>query len=63
MRRADDWIEACHVDRTPTIVVNGKYRVHGQSAGSANRLIELVNWLVAQESAAGAPATGAPAAP
>jgi thiol:disulfide interchange protein DsbA len=63
MRRADDWIEACHVDRTPTIVVNGKYRVHGQSAGSANRLIELVNWLVAQESAAGAPATGAPDAP
>lgn len=63
MRRADDWIEACHVDRTPTIVVNGKYRVHGQSAGSANRLIELVNWLVAQESAGGAPGKGAPDAP
>lgn len=51
MRRADDWIEACHVDRTPTLVVNGKYRVHGQSAGSVSRLIELVNWLVAKESA------------
>lgn len=50
MRRADHWIRACGVDRTPTFVVNGKYRVHGQSAGGIDELIELVNWLVSKES-------------
>ncbi|MGH8195717.1 MAG: thiol:disulfide interchange protein DsbA/DsbL [Woeseiaceae bacterium] len=59
MKRADDWIKACGVDRTPTIVVNGKYRMHAQSAGGADELIELVNWLVAQESSATAAAAPA----
>jgi thiol:disulfide interchange protein DsbA len=38
------------VDRTPTLVVNGKYRVVVQSAGSEEKTVELVNWLVAKES-------------
>jgi protein dithiol oxidoreductase (disulfide-forming) len=38
------------IDRIPTIVVNGKYRVTVQSAGSPERMIELVDWLVAKES-------------
>lgn len=49
-RSAEDLIAAYHVDRTPTIVVNGKYRLHVESAGSEDRLIALVNWLVAKES-------------
>jgi hypothetical protein len=31
-------------------VVNGKWRVHVQSAGSPEQLIALVNYLVAKES-------------
>ena len=49
------------IDRTPTIIVNGKYRLHTESAGGPDKLIELVNWLVAKESkpaAAPAPAKG-----
>ncbi|HET6630320.1 MAG TPA: thiol:disulfide interchange protein DsbA/DsbL [Woeseiaceae bacterium] len=57
MKRADQWIRACGVDRTPTIVVNGKYRLHaGSAGGTADKIIELVNWLVAREIGAGAAA-------
>jgi protein dithiol oxidoreductase (disulfide-forming) len=50
MQRADDLIIGFQVDRTPTIIVNGKYRAHAQSAGGYQQLIELVNYLVAKES-------------
>ncbi len=50
VRNAEDLIKAYGVDRTPTIVVNGKYRLHVQSAGGTDELIELVKWLVAKES-------------
>jgi len=46
----DKLIELYRVDRTPTIVVNGKYRLHVESAGGTDELIELVKWLVAKES-------------
>jgi thiol:disulfide interchange protein DsbA len=46
----DDLVLAYHVDGTPTIIVNGKYRLHAESAGGTDQLIELVNWLVAMES-------------
>jgi thiol:disulfide interchange protein DsbA len=49
MRRADAMIGGYQVDRTPTIVVNGKYMCHVESAGGPEQLIELVNWLVAKE--------------
>jgi protein dithiol oxidoreductase (disulfide-forming) len=55
MRQADQLIRAEQIDSTPTIVVNGKYRVTVVSAGGDDQLIELVKWLVAQESAS--PAT------
>ena len=49
--RTDEALLAAYgIDRTPTIVVNGKYRLHVQSAGSPDQLIELVKWLVAKES-------------
>ncbi|HLN48558.1 MAG TPA: thiol:disulfide interchange protein DsbA/DsbL [Steroidobacteraceae bacterium] len=50
VRSDEDLIKAYGVDRTPTIVVNGKYRLHVQSAGGTDELIELVKWLVAKES-------------
>ncbi len=49
VRNAEAAIAAYGVDRTPTIVVNGKYRLHVESAGGTDRLIELVKWLVAKE--------------
>jgi thiol:disulfide interchange protein DsbA len=50
VRTDEDLVKSYGVDRTPTIVVNGKYRVHVQSAGGPDQLIELVKWLVAKES-------------
>jgi protein dithiol oxidoreductase (disulfide-forming) len=38
------------VSGTPTIIVNGKYRLDRASAGNDDKLIELVKWLVAKES-------------
>jgi protein dithiol oxidoreductase (disulfide-forming) len=46
---AENTIQRYRVDRTPTIVVNGKYRLHVESAGDPDKLVELVNWLVAKE--------------
>jgi thiol:disulfide interchange protein DsbA len=49
VRGDEDAIQAYRVDRTPTIVVNGKYRLQVESAGGTDQLIELVKWLVAKE--------------
>jgi thiol:disulfide interchange protein DsbA len=50
VRTAQDLIMGYKVDRTPTIIVNGKYRIYVESAGGADQLIELVKYLVAKES-------------
>jgi len=50
VRSDEDLLKAYGIDRTPTIVVNGKYRLQVQSAGGADQVIELVKWLVAKES-------------
>lgn len=50
MRRADMLMRAYKVPSTPTIVVNGRYRLDGASAGGYSQLIELTKWLVAKES-------------
>ena len=50
VRTADDLVQQYGVDRTPTIIVNGKYRLHIESAGGTEQLIDLVNWLIAKES-------------
>jgi len=49
MRASDAMIGAYQVDRTPTIIVNGKYLCHVESAGGNDQLVELVNWLVTKE--------------
>ena len=40
------------VDGTPSVVVAGKYRVTGQSAGGYDKVFDVVNFLVAREAAA-----------
>jgi thiol:disulfide interchange protein DsbA len=50
VRTDQDLIIAYKVDRTPTIIVNGKYRLHVESAGGTDQAIELVKYLVAKES-------------
>src|SRR5260370_12579113 len=50
VRSAENAIKAYKFDRTPPIIVNGKYRLYPQSSGGSNDdVIELVNWLVAKE--------------
>jgi thiol:disulfide interchange protein DsbA len=49
LSRAQAIIKADGVDGTPSIVVDGKYRATGQSAGGYPQLIELVDWLVQKE--------------
>jgi thiol:disulfide interchange protein DsbA len=50
MKADDAYILHGQVDSTPTIVVNGKYRLNTESAGGANQVLQLVRYLVAQES-------------
>jgi len=49
MRQADNQIRAYQADQTPTLIVNGKYRVTPASAGGNDQLISLVKWLVERE--------------
>jgi len=48
MRAADTQIAAMKVLGTPTIVVDGKYRVEMQSVRNTDELIELIKFLVAK---------------
>lgn len=50
MKSADAYIMAAHVPGTPTLIVNGKYRLNLQALGSADRMIDLIKWLVDKES-------------
>jgi thiol:disulfide interchange protein DsbA len=52
IRQADQLVRDYRVDSTPTMVVNGKYRLTPQSAGGPDQVVELVKWLVARESPA-----------
>lgn len=52
MKRADQLMKAYGVDSTPTIVVNGKYRLTASSAGGIDQVVPLVLFLVQKESAA-----------
>ncbi|HKU88919.1 MAG TPA: thiol:disulfide interchange protein DsbA/DsbL [Steroidobacteraceae bacterium] len=50
MRQADSQIVAMQVPSTPTIVVNGKYRINNDNVSGGDEIIELVKYLVARES-------------
>nr|WP_199046128.1 thiol:disulfide interchange protein DsbA/DsbL [Dyella sp. ASV24] len=51
VKRSDDLMKAYGVDSTPTIIVDGKYRLTPGSAGGYDQTIELVKWLVSKEAA------------
>ena len=51
MRQADSQIVAMQVPATPTLVVNGKYRVNNENLENPDQIVELVKFLVAKESA------------
>ena len=48
-RRADQLVKQWRIDGTPSLVVNGKYKVNMQAVRSETELIALLNWLVAKE--------------
>ena len=48
-RRADQLVKTYRVDGTPSIIINGHYRVGMGTVKSEAELIALVNWLVAKE--------------
>jgi thiol:disulfide interchange protein DsbA len=50
MRQADGQIIAMQVPSTPTLVVNGKYRINSDRLKSSQEFIDLVKFLVAKES-------------
>jgi thiol:disulfide interchange protein DsbA len=49
VRAAESLLQAYRVEQTPTMIVNGKYRVTTSSAGGPDQVIDLVKWLVAKE--------------
>ena len=52
VEKAKTLVPAWKVDSTPTMVIAGKYRTNGRMAGSQERLFQLIDHLVKQESAA-----------
>jgi protein dithiol oxidoreductase (disulfide-forming) len=48
MRRDDALVIAYHIDGTPSLIVNGKYRI--TAANGLPQMIEVAKWLVAKES-------------
>ena len=51
MKRADAQLKAYGVDSTPTLVVNGKYRLTTSSVGSVDRVVPLVLFLLDKDKA------------
>jgi thiol:disulfide interchange protein DsbA len=52
MKQADAWVKGARVSGTPSLVVNGKYRVELSAVRETSDIVALVNWLVARETAA-----------
>jgi thiol:disulfide interchange protein DsbA len=46
MKQADAQIKAYQADQTPTLIIDGTYRLTPRSAGSDDQFIALANWLV-----------------
>ncbi len=49
VQRADELMRRYRVSATPTMVINGKYRTDGSSAGGYDMLMELIDELAAAE--------------
>ncbi|MGA0587196.1 thiol:disulfide interchange protein DsbA/DsbL [Dyella sp. KRB-257] len=51
VKRADQLVKAYGVEGTPTLVIDGKYRIDGPSAGGYAQMVELAKYLAAKEAA------------
>lgn len=49
IKRTETWLRAARIDSTPSIVVNGKYRLTVASAGGMKEMFGLVDYLVKKE--------------
>jgi thiol:disulfide interchange protein DsbA len=49
MKRADERIVALQADSTPTLVIDGRYRVSEESAGGFQQLVDVAHWLLAKD--------------
>jgi protein dithiol oxidoreductase (disulfide-forming) len=56
LRKSHQMLEAFRIDGTPTMIVAGKYRVTGESAGGNDKVFAVVDELIAKELAAVKPA-------
>lgn len=54
VKRADQMLKTYGVDSTPTIIVNGKYRLTSTSAGGVDKVVPLVLFLIDKEKQGGA---------
>jgi thiol:disulfide interchange protein DsbA len=52
-RRADALVKAYRVEGTPTLIVNGRYRVGATALSDERNLVALVRYLIQKESGAG----------
>ncbi|HUQ12507.1 MAG TPA: thiol:disulfide interchange protein DsbA/DsbL [Steroidobacteraceae bacterium] len=59
IKQAEAQIKAMQVLSTPTLIVAGKYRVNNEAFRTVDEIIEMVNFLVAKETPAAAPAAAA----
>lgn len=60
VRKADEMGRRYGIDGVPALIINGKYRTSPSQTGSEDRLLEVLNTLVAQEIAAQGGASVAP---
>ena len=51
VKRSDELVKNYGIEETPTIVINGKYRLTPRSAGGYDQVVELAKWLVSKEAA------------
>jgi thiol:disulfide interchange protein DsbA len=54
LRKTDDLYRRYGIDGTPTVIVNGKYRITTESAANLDRVFPIVDFLIKKEVAAGA---------
>jgi protein dithiol oxidoreductase (disulfide-forming) len=60
MRQADAQIITMRVSGTPTLVINGKYRINNEALPSTDAIVELTKFLVAKENAPTSPPAPTP---
>jgi thiol:disulfide interchange protein DsbA len=48
-RRADQLVKAYQIEGTPTLIVNGRYKIGAKALAKPDELIAMVKWLIAKE--------------